>query len=393
MPRFLETALKKARKLAAITLPTLPEGDYPDHVLPGLTFRVRKRRRVWTLRHRIGGQQRRETLGFFPLMGLQGARDAARKIAERVEAGVSPVQAPAHPRKAAKTLGQAIDDYERMRRAKGGKGLKSIDAALRTVRNNLGEPLKLPVKEFGKAELRDVRDQIHKRAPQQASRFLAYCGPIWKWLSQEDIVDSDIVPSVLKIAGIQKRKRVLDHDEIARIWWASYKLDRGDASQRFGALVRFLLLTAQRRGEVAALKHGHILDDVWRQQTNKADRPHRIRLPQLALDQIPGTGTADEYCFAGRGGKEMSGFSKLKVELDRLSGVEGWVLHDLRRSAASGLQELGADHMVIEAILNHAVAGVAGHYLHATLDRAKGEALQKWANEVQRIIGKRRAVS
>ena len=239
VPRFLETALKKARKLAAITLPTLPEGDYPDHVLPGLTFRVRKRRRVWTLRHRIGGQQRRETLGFFPLMGLQGARDAARKIAERVEAGVSPAQAPAHPRKAAKTLGQAIDDYERMRRAKGGKGLKSIDAALRTVRNNLGEHLKLPVKEFGKAELRGVRDEIHKRAPQQASRFLAYCGPIWKWLSQEDIVDSDIVPSVLKIAGIQKRKRILDHDEIARIWWASFRLDRGDASQRFGALVRF----------------------------------------------------------------------------------------------------------------------------------------------------------
>ena len=55
-----------------------------------------------------------------------------------------------------------------MRRAKGGKGLKSIDAALRTVRNNLGDHLKLAVKEFGKAELRGVRDQIHKRAPQQA---------------------------------------------------------------------------------------------------------------------------------------------------------------------------------------------------------------------------------
>ena len=201
------------------------------------------------------------------------------------------------------------------------------------------------------------------------------------------------MPSVLKIAGIQKRKRVLDHDEIARIWWASYKLDRGDASQRFGALVRFLLLTAQRRGEAATLKHGHILDGVWRQQTNKADRPHRIRLPQLALDQIPGTGAADAYCFAGRGGKEMSGFSKLKVDLDRLSGVNGWVLHDLRRSASSQLQELGVDHMVIEGILNHAIVGAASHYMHATLDRGKSDALQRWAAEVRRIVGERRAVS
>jgi integrase len=115
-----------------------------------------------------------------------------------------------------------------------------------------------------------------------------------------------------------------------------------------------------------------------------------LKLPQLALDQI-GTGTADEYCFAGRGGKEMSGFSKLKVDLDRLSGVGNWVLHDLRRTAASGLQELGTDHMVIEAILNHAVVGVAGHYLHATLDRAKGEALQRWATELERIVGSQRA--
>ena len=116
-------------------------------------------------------------------------------------------------------------------------------------------------------------------------------------------------------------------------------------------------------------------------------------MPQLALDQIPGTGTADEYCFAGRGGKEMSGFSKLKVELDRLSGVEGWVLHDLRRSASSQLQELGVDHMVIEGILNHAIVGAASHYMHATLDGGKSEALQRWATEVRRIVGERRAVS
>ena len=69
------------------------------------------------------------------------------------------------------------------------------------------------------------------------------------------------------------------------------------------------------------------------------------------------------------------------------------MLHDLRRTAATGLQELGVDHMVIEAVLNHVVVGVGAHYLHATLDKAKAEALATWATELERIVGARRAVS
>jgi hypothetical protein len=232
-------------KLTAMAIVSLPGGNYTDAACAGLTLRVGAKRKTWSVFHRLGGRLTQTTIGHWPTMSLADARKATGDLAGRIEAGIPPQPAPVHPRKAGKTLGEAIDDYERMRRAKGGKGLKSIDAALRTVRNNLGDHLKLPVKQFTKADLRGVRDQIHKRAPQQASRFLAYCGPIWKWLSQEDIVDADIVPSVMKIAGIQKRKRTVAHDEIARIWWASFKLDRGGASQRFGAMVRFLLTTAQ----------------------------------------------------------------------------------------------------------------------------------------------------
>ena len=126
-----------------------------------------------------------------------------------------------------------IDRYETMRRAKGGKGMKSLDAALRTVRNNLGDHLKLPAKQFSKADLRSVRDAIHKRAPQQASRFLRLSRP----------------GLALGGAGGPRRHQFRagraedrQHPEARedarattrspRIWHASFKLDKGDASQR-----------------------------------------------------------------------------------------------------------------------------------------------------------------
>ncbi len=262
------------------------------------------------------------------------------------------------------------------------------------MRNNLDAHLRLPAKTFSKADLRGVRDQIHRRAPQQASRFLSYLGPVMRWAAQEDLVETNIVPDVLKIAGINKRERTLTHDEIAAIWHATFKLDKGDSSRAFGRLVRFLLLSVQRRSEGTALKYGHLLDGTWRQKHNKAERPQRLKLPQQALDQI-GSGEPTEFVFTGMQGKEISGFSKLKPELDRLSGVQNWRLHDLRRTGASEMQELGIDRMVIEAVLNHAIAGgAAAHYLHAMLDRAKADALQAWADHVDKIVtAKTRAVS
>ena len=123
-------------------------------------------------------------------------------------------------------------------------------------------------------------------------------------------------------------------------------------------MVRFLLLTAQRRDEAASLRYGHILDGVWRQSENKSSRPHSLKLPPLALALV-GQGEARDYVFAGRVGK-ISGFSKLKAALDEASGVTDWRLHDLRRTAASKMQELGIRNHVVQAVFNHAVPGVGG---------------------------------
>ena len=79
------------KKLTTTTLFSLPQGDFDDILFPGLTLRVGVNRKTWTVRHRAGGKQRRDRLGYFPELGLGEARAAARELAERADSGVLPV--------------------------------------------------------------------------------------------------------------------------------------------------------------------------------------------------------------------------------------------------------------------------------------------------------------
>ncbi len=133
------------------------------------------------------------------------------------------------------------------------------------------------------------------------------------------------------------------------------------------------------------MRHGRILDRVWRQGDNKSDRPHKVPLTQLALDQI-GKGDPQEFCFTGQRG-EISGFSKLKRELDAACGVKGWTVHDLRRTFISGLGDLGFDEMTIKATVNHVtVTGALSHYMLAELEKQKTAALKAWADRLGKVL-------
>jgi integrase len=349
-------------------------------------IRVGVKRRTWAYRYRLGTKNRRAKLGYFPAMGLAEARSAAARLAERVEAGAQPLPPEPHPRATAVTLGELIDRYEMLRRREGRR-VKTLTSAMRTVRAGLKPYLGLPAKQFSKADLRAARDAIAERAPLQANRMLSYLNPVLKWSAQEDLIAFNFAPDIRK-GPERKRDRVLSKEEIAAIWHACDRLGKGASAAAFGRMVRFLLLTAQRRGEVATLRHGDILDGRWRQMHNKADRPHTIELPDLARELL-GQGGAHDIVFAGSQGGAIAGFSKLKRSLDKQANVTGWRLHDLRRTAATAMQELGVGHHVIGAVLNHAVPGVAGVYLRAEIERQKREALTLWQGEICRIVESR----
>ncbi|MDF0523161.1 integrase family protein [Bradyrhizobium yuanmingense] len=380
------------KRLTALAIPTLASGEWYDQGVAGLILRVGKRRRSWQFRYHAGGSYHRKPLGHFPAMELAEAREAARKLIDRIDRGVPPEAPAPHPRaSSALTLGGLFDRYETLRKREGKK-IKTLDEAMRLLRRNLASYLSLPAHQFSKADLRAARDaMVDADAMIAGNRLLQRLGPVLRWAAQEDLIPANFVPDIRR-APEQKRSRVLTKKEIGAIWKAcGGNLGTRDAAKNFGRMVRFLLVTAQRRDEAASLRHGHILDGTWRQATNKSDRPHTLKLPPLALTLV-GQGAAQEYVFAGSNGK-ISGFSKLKTALDKASGVSNWRLHDLRRTAATNMQELGIPNHIVQSVLNHSLPGVGGVYLRSELEEQKAEALATWATAVTQIVGKGRVVA
>lgn len=394
-------------KINAASLGTLPpqKAPYRDEVVTGLCFQVGVHRRRWFYQFREGGKLKEATIGFYihnapagsGSVGLAEARDKAREMKGRASVAAPVVVAPekaVHP-KSGKTIADIITGYVAYREAKAKgndpkwkRGMKTLPEAEATVRRVLKDYLDLPVKAFTKADLRRVRDDLAATAPSMSDRFLAYLNPFMKWAATEDIIDHNFVGDVLKVGpGVVKRDRVLSDAELKAIWRACGQFNSPEALN-YGRLVRFLMVTAQRREEGATVKHGDFIGGHWKQEedSNKSGREHLLKLPQLAVEVL-GSGKAHELCFPGkREGRPLSGFSKLKKQLDKLSGVTGWRHHDLRRTASTRLQEAGTPPHIIDAVLNHAIVGVGAHYMHATLNTQKGEAIEAWAAMLKKIL-------
>lgn len=386
-------------KLNPLALDNLPEGTHKDHVVPGLSLRVGKKRMTWVLRYvGPGSRQVTASLGHYVRGAIKGdkslsladARAKARSILDRVEAGVPVVAEPVqHPKEDGVTLGALIDGYEKHRIRKGGKGVKSLGEALRAIRRALADYEKLPANRFRKADWRKVVDDLADTSPQMASRLVAYFGTFWRWAVERHDMDQSLL-TVSKPAAPVKRDRVLSMAELKAIYQAAGRMEGETA---YGRMVQFLALIPCRLGEAQNLKFGSIIDGQWKQlpSENKAAREHRLQLPPLALSII-GEGKADQLVFPGqKQGKVISGLSKPKRELDNLSGVRDWTLHDLRRSCTSHLMELtnrDGDPLVnrdtLAALLNHTIQGADAAYMHGTLAKAKAKALTIWQSHCEK---------
>jgi hypothetical protein len=221
-----------------------------------------------------------------------------------------------------------------------------------------------------------------------------YGGALFGWTVKRGTVVSNPFERV-PVAPTVRRDRVLSDDEIRRVWRATEGLGA------FNAIVRALLLTGQRREEVSGLTSSELDPglSVWTLPgtRSKNSRPHIIpisaQMETLLRAQARVSGT--DLVFPGERSL-FSGWSKSKARLDRRSGVSGWTLHDLRRTAATGMAELGIAPHVIEAVLNHASghkAGVAGIYNQARYASEMRRALNLWGAHVAAIVEGREAAS
>jgi integrase len=405
-------------RMRAIKPPAEGRNDHYDGDCPGLCLRVTAHDTwTWTLRMRDqSGQLRRFPIGACSNKhGVKWAREQADKLRQQVRhEGRDPLQERRAAAEAARTkakrdrltLGVLVEDWRRERLAGTNKSLRYQAEAVRALKHAFTAQWERPADALDKATVRRVLADLRRlvTAPKRcggmvtdrrsiAGRTAAYGHACFAWAVRDERVPFnpfEMLP--MEEMRTPARDRVLMDDELAAIWRAA-----ASAPAPFGALVRTLILTGQRREEVAAMDWSEISADLgtWTipSERTKNGKRHLVPLSDMARAVLPAPPAEGGLVFPGKRGTAFNGWSKSKAALDTASGVKDWRLHDLRRTLATGLQSLGVRLEVTESVLNHVSgsrAGIVGVYQRHEWATEKRAALDKWAEHVRCLIeGKR----
>lgn len=361
-----------------------------DDVLRGFGLRIRAGgKRTWIVQYRVGSKQRRVTIGTLETLNPDKAREAARDVLAKVQLGGDPQTDKAESRaRAAVTLGTVAKRYLE-EYAKPSLKPRSYEEVERHLTRHWAPLREVPLHQIKRATVATRLSEIARESgPFASNRARASLSALFTWAMGEGMAEDNPVIGTNKAAEEVSRDHVLRDAELAAIWRACRDDD-------YGRIVRLLILTGQRRDEVGAMEAGEINEAqaLWilpRERT-KNGLSHDVPLSDAALEilySVPRQG-GRKFVF-GNGTRGYQGWSKAKAALDRRAAETGvairpWRLHDLRRTVATRLGELGTLPHVIEAILNHVSghkAGVAGIYNRATYAKEKREALDLWAQHV-----------
>jgi integrase len=367
-----------------------------DDELRGLYIRVsasaiegKEGGRSYLAQYSYAGRKRRVPLGD---LTLALARSEAVKIMGAVASGLDPAGA----RKAAKamakskaahvalTLAGLLDQWVKL----GLAGKRYGAEAVRAIKVAFPKHLELPAADLTRDDAVMVLDEMTAAgSPQMAARTMAYSRACFSWAMKRGKLTSN--PFVnLPLAKITRRERVLADEELTAVWQAT----AGPGS--FNNIVRMLVLTGQREGEVAGMAWSELSDDLsaWTLPGSRTKNGVASIVPLSAQAQAiikdAKRYQGNRLVFPGRDGA-FNGWARAKARLDKISGVSGWRLHDLRRSVATNLQKLGVRLEVTESVLNHisgSRSGIVGIYQRHDWADEKKAALAAWAGRVEAIV-------
>jgi integrase len=382
------------------------KGDviYFDDALTGFGVRFREGRGTWIAQYRVGRRQRRMTLGPIEKVPIEMARTKAKTLLAQAALGDDPqaerVEAKA---KASTILGAVVEEYL----AAKAPGLRP-----NTIRGNeyylrrLWAPLhRLPISEIGRA---DVAARIRKLTAEHgattATRARAALSSVFAWALREGIpIDQGNVVAFTNVPPpSESRDRVLSDQEIREVWAvAANAFD-------YGRIIRLLLCLGCRRQEIGSARWSEFKDDNWTIPASRTKNKREHCLPILGLAaeiiaDIPQA--ADRDLLFGNGANGFSGWSTGWMALfERISvarkarsaePMPHWTAHDLRRTVATRMADLGVEPHHIEAALNHQSGhrrGVAGIYNRSRYEGAIRSAFARWDDALRAILGEERRV-
>jgi integrase len=318
-------------------------------------------------------------------MGVDEARERARTIIRRIKDGLPAFEpVPVKPESYTATAQKWLQQY-----VVAEKGLRTRREIERLLRKHV-----LPFwgkKDFVSIRRRDINDLLDAVAsgsgPWTADHVLPIIRKIATWYAtRTDDYVSPFVPGMRRTRSEERaRDRILTDDELRKVW------KQAEAEGTFGALIRTLLLTAQRRGDVVGMKWSDIKDDVWEIPTEPREKGHigAVRLPDraLAIIQTQPHFNGNDYVFAAaRGNGPLAGFSKFKADFDRACGISGWTLHDLRRTSRSLMSRAGVTDEHAEHAMGHKLGGVKKIYNRYDYFKEKSDALVRAAALIEFLI-------
>ena len=377
-PSLTDTAVR------GLAVPTEGQVDTYDQQYPGLSVRVsHKGRRTWNYSFRIQGKQVRLKLGNYPGISVKQAHQLWREKQALLEAGKNP---------AGDDAGDA-NDFESVFRDWLKKD-QANNRSLKAVRGSI-ELHVLPywqgkgISEISKKDCLAVLDRIVDTGHiAMANRVHERLRRMFRWCISRDTLQMSPMATVLKPGDAVRRDRVLTDVELTRVWKAARQ-----AGGPYGHVYQLLILTGARREEIGQLRWSEIRDNAIHLSGDrtKNGEPHIIPLSSAAravLDSVLRIEGSD-YVFTFSGAAPVSGWSRAKLEIDELSGVSGWRVHDLRRTCATGLQKLGTPLQVTEAILGHTAGsrgGIVGLYQRHDYASEKKAALEAWGAHVMALV-------
>lgn len=397
--------------------PDASRREIPDGGMPGLYLVVQPSGAMsWAVRYRHDGRPRKLTIGAYPAFSLADARKDASAVLRAVSEGRDPTEEKKQEAAKRSDTSNRVDEVLNTFISRYVKPNNRASTARETerfidneVRVRWGSRNILSI---SKRDVITLLDEIVDRgAPISANRVHAILRRFFNWCLERSILDISPIANVPAPSKETSRDRVLTDVEIQLLWRACDAI-----GWPFGPMVQLLLLTVQRREEVAGMTKAELdlngLDPIWTipKERAKNDKAHTVPLaPSVVtlLNDLPKMKSDAGFIFTTNGSSSVSGFSKAKAKIDEtmldiarkqveaLGGepdkieIADWRLHDLRRTGASGMAALRQPIHVVEAVLNHksgSIKGVAAVYNRHDYAEEKRAALEVWAARVEEII-------
>jgi integrase len=343
------------------------------------------------VRFRFGGRPRKYTVA--PVtVGLKAARAEAAKVILQVAQGNDPTHAKREKKKEQRLAALAVEDTfysvsERFLKLEGPK-LRSADTRRKTFERLIYPEIgSRPIADIRRSELVKLLDKIEQNnGPAAAHLTLAFVRRVMSWYAaRSDDFRSPVVRGMGRINGKETaRSRSLSDDELRRLWKAAEETEGP-----YGRLVQFLLLTGARRNEAAQMPWAELNGADWLlpPERNKTKVPLLRPLSKAAMETIGKLPRInDTFVFASGAGAAFAGFSKAKALLDQKSGVTGWRVHDLRRTARSLLSRASVRAEDAEQCLGHVLPGIQATYNQHDFYQEKKRAYEALAALVERLV-------